>query len=258
MRISELAREVAGSAVGGGPDAQVVRVVNDSRQAGPGGLFVAVRGRRVDGHEFAAAAARSGAAVAIEDDVELPPGAAWLRVPNARACLPELAAAVHGRPARRLLVIGVTGTEGKTTTTHMAAHVLERSGVPAGYLSTVAHRAGGPDRPNASGMTTMQAPQVQEWLARMVSDGARAAVVEATSHALDQDRVGACEFDVAAFTNVFSDHLDYHGSLEAYRQAKARLIDLCAAASDKGVPKTAVLNRDDASYEALSARPIAR
>jgi len=258
MRISELAREVAGAAVGGGPDVQVDRVVDDSARAAPGTLFVAVRGRRVDGHDFAAAAAERGAAVAVERDLGLPPGAAWLRVADTRAGLPELAAAVHGRPARRLLVVGVTGTEGKTTTTHMAAHVLERAGLPAGYLSTVAHRAGGPDRPNASGMTTMRSPEVQAWLARMVADGARAAVVEATSHALDQDRVGACEFDVAAFTNVFSDHLDYHGSLEAYRQAKARLIDLCAAATAKGVPKTAVLNRDDASYEALAARPIAR
>jgi UDP-N-acetylmuramoyl-L-alanyl-D-glutamate--2,6-diaminopimelate ligase len=258
MRISELAREVAGAAVGGGPDAQVDRVVQDSRQAAPGALFVAVRGRRADGHDFAVEAARRGGAVAVEREVALPPGAAWLRLPDTRSGLAELAAAVQGRPARRLLVVGVTGTEGKTTTTHMAGHVLERAGVPAGYLSTVAHRAGGPDRPNASGMTTMGAPQVQEWLARMVADGARAAVVEATSHALDQDRVGACEFDVAAFTNVFSDHLDYHGSLEAYRQAKARLIDLCAAAAGKGIPKTAVLNRDDASYEELAARPIER
>lgn len=258
MRISELAREIAGAAVGGGPDAQVDRVVQDSREAAPGTLFVAVRGRRVDGHDFAAAAAERGAAVAVEREVELPPGAAWLRLADTHASLAELAAAVHGRPARRLLVVGVTGTEGKTTTTHMAAHVLEHAGVHAGYLSTVAHRAGGPDQPNASGMTTMQAPEVQERLARMVAGGARAAVVEATSHALDQDRVGACEFDVAAFTNVFSDHLDYHGSLEAYRAAKARLIDLCAAAAPKGVPKTAVLNRDDASYEALAARPIER
>jgi UDP-N-acetylmuramoyl-L-alanyl-D-glutamate--2,6-diaminopimelate ligase len=258
MRISELARDVAGATVGGGPDAQVDRVVDDSGQAAPGVLFVAVRGRRVDGHDFAAAAAERGAAVAVERDVALPAGAAWLRLADTRAGLAELAAAVNGRPARRLLVVGVTGTEGKTTTTHMAGHVLDHAGVAAGFLSTVAHRAAGPDNPNASGMTTMQAPQVQEWLARMVAEGARAAVVEATSHALDQDRVGACEFDVAAFTNVFSDHLDYHGSLEAYRRAKARLIDLCAAAADKGIPKTAVLNRDDASYEALAARPIAR
>ena len=258
MRVSELAREVAGATVGGGPDAEVDRVVHDSTLAAPGALFVAVRGRRADGHDYAAAAAAAGAAVAVEREVALPPGASWLRLPDSRAGLAELAAAVHGRPARRLLVVGVTGTEGKTTTTHMTAHVLEHAGLPAGYLSTVAHRAGGADLPNASGMTTMQAPEVQEWLARMVAGGAGAAVVEATSHALDQDRVGACEFDVAAFTNVFSDHLDYHGSLEAYQRAKARLIDLCAGAADKGVPKTAVLNRDDASFEELAARPIAR
>src|SRR5262249_36963874 len=150
-----------------------------------------------------------------------------------------------------LLVVGVTGTEGKTTTTHMTAHVLDRAGLAAGYLSTVAHRVDGLDRPNESGMSTMQAAEVQERLAGMAAAGARAAVVEATSHALDQHRVAACEFDVAAYTNVASDHLDYHGSVEAYRQAKARLIELCAAASDKGVEKTAVLNRDDASFEML-------
>ncbi|HEY7198626.1 MAG TPA: UDP-N-acetylmuramoyl-L-alanyl-D-glutamate--2,6-diaminopimelate ligase [Candidatus Dormibacteraeota bacterium] len=257
MLLSELAHEVAGAAAGG-PDQAVDRVVNDSAEAGPGALFVALRGRRADGHDFAAAAAAAGAAVALEREVALPPGTAWLRLDDARRALPELAAAVQGRPGRRLLVVGVTGSEGKTTTTHMAAHVLERAGLPAGFLSTVAHRAEGAERPNASGMTTMQAPDVQRWLARMVETGARAAVVEATSHALDQDRVAACEFDVAAFTNVFSDHLDYHGSLEAYRAAKARLIDLCAAAADKGVPKTAVLNRDDSSYEPLAARAIAR
>lgn len=258
MRLSELAREVAGVVPGDGPDPVVDRVVDDSRQADPGALFVAVRGRRADGHDHAAEAAARGAAVALEREVPLPAGSARLLLPDTRAGLPELAAAVHGRPGRRLLVVGVTGSEGKTTTTHMAAHVLERAGLAAGSLSTVSHRAPGSDVPNASGMTTMGAPQVQEWLARMVAAGARAAVIEATSHALDQGRVGAIEPDVAAFTNVMSDHLDYHGTLEAYQLAKARLIDLCASAADKGVTKTAVLNRDDASYEFLASRPIAR
>ena len=258
MRLEELARDIAGASVGAGPDHQVDRVVQDSEQASPGALFVAVRGRRADGHDFAAAAAGRGAAVALEREVPLPAGAPWLRLADTRRGLAELAAAVQGRPARRLLVVGVTGSEGKTTTTHIAAHVLERCGLPAGYLSTVAHRAEGAEHPNASGMTTMQAQQVQDWLARMAAGGARAAVIEATSHALDQDRVGGCEFDVAAFTNVLSDHLDYHGSLEEYRRAKSRLIDLCAGAVDKGVPKTAVLNRDDASFEMLAARPIDR
>jgi UDP-N-acetylmuramoyl-L-alanyl-D-glutamate--2,6-diaminopimelate ligase len=258
MRLSDLAAQVPGAAVGAGPEYEVRRVVLDSRAAAPGDLFVAVPGRRADGHDFAAEAAAAGAAVAVGRDVALPAGAAWLRLAAVRPGLAELAAAVQGRPARRLLVVGVTGTEGKTTTTHIAAHVLERAGLAAGYLSTVAHGLAGVDRPNDSGMSTMQAPQVQERLAGMVTAGARAAVIEATSHALDQDRVGACEFDVAAFTNVSSDHLDYHGTVEAYRQAKVRLIDLCAAGAGKGVPKTAVLNRDDASFEMLAARPIAR
>jgi UDP-N-acetylmuramoyl-L-alanyl-D-glutamate--2,6-diaminopimelate ligase len=258
MRLEELARDIAGASVGAGPDHQVDRVVQSSEQAAPGALFVAVRGRRADGHDFAAAAAGRGAAVALEREVPLPVGTPWLRLADTRHGLAELAAAVLGRPARRLLVVGVTGSEGKTTTTHMAAHVLEGCGLPAGYLSTVGHCAAGSERPNGTGMSTMPAQQVQEWLARMVAGGARAAVVEATSHALDQDRVGGCEFDVAAFTNVLSDHLDYHGSVEEYRRAKARLLDLCAAAVDKGVPKTAVLNRDDASFELLAARPIAR
>jgi len=258
MRLSELARESGTAVAGGGSDPEVRRVVVDSTQAGPGDLFVALRGRRVDGHDFAAAAAASGAAVALERELPLPAGTPWLRVADTRQRLAGLSAVVHGLPARRLLVVGVTGSEGKTTTTHMTAHVLESAGLTAGFLSTVAHRAAAPDQPNESGMSTMQAPQVQEWLARMVAGGARAAVIEATSHALDQDRVGACEFDVAAFTNVASDHLDYHGTVEAYRRAKARLIELCAAAFDKGVPKTAVLNRDDASYGWLAEQPIAR
>lgn len=258
MRLEELVQGIAGASVGAGPDHEVERVVQDSEQAGPGVLFVAVRGRRADGHDFAAAAAGRGAAVALEREVPLPPGTPWVRLADTRRGLGELAAAVQGRPAHRLLVLGVTGSEGKTTTTHIAAHVLERCGVPAGYLSTVAHRAAGPERSNASGMSTMQAQEVQEWLAHMAAAGARAAVIEVTSHALDQDRVGACEFDVAAYTNVLSDHLDYHGSVEEYRRVKARLIDLCAASAGKGVPKTAVLNRDDASFEMLAARAIER
>ncbi|HEY4027561.1 MAG TPA: UDP-N-acetylmuramoyl-L-alanyl-D-glutamate--2,6-diaminopimelate ligase, partial [Candidatus Dormibacteraeota bacterium] len=257
MRLSDLAAEVPGAIVSG-PEYNVGRVVLDSRHAGPGDLFVAVPGSHADGHDFAAAAAAAGAAIAVERDVALPDGSAWLRLPAARPGLAELAAAMQGRPARRLLVVGVTGTEGKTTTTHMTAHVLERAGLASGYLSTVAHSVAGVYRPNDSGMSTMQAPQVQEQLARMLAGGARAAVIEATSHALDQDRVGACEFDVAAYTNVSSDHLDYHGTAEAYRRAKLRLIDLCAASFGKRVQKTAVLNRDDASFEMLAARPIAR
>jgi UDP-N-acetylmuramoyl-L-alanyl-D-glutamate--2,6-diaminopimelate ligase len=250
MRLGDLAASVTGAVVEAGAGAGVRAVVNDSRLAGPGDLFVAVRGLRADGHDFAAAAAGRGAAVALERPMPLPAGTPWLRLADTRAGLAELAAELHGRPARRLRVVGVTGTAGKSTTAHLAAGALEAAGLPAGYLSSVALRAGGAPVDNESGQTTLEPPQVQAWLARMVAEGARAAVLEVSSHALDQGRVAACDFAVAAFTNVGQDHLEYHGSREAYLRAKARLIELCGG--------TAVLNRDDASHEALAAYPVRR
>src|SRR5262249_56205941 len=171
--------------------------------------------------------------------------------------LGELAAALLGRPARRLQVIGVTGSAGKTTTTHLTAHVLESAGLRAGYLSTIANSAG-TARDNESGQTTMESPEVQAWLARMVEQGITVAVIEISSHALEQGRVAGCEFDVAAFTNVGRDHLEYHSSPEAYLRAKARLIELCAGAAGKGLAKTAGLNRGTASGAPLCALPWAR
>ena len=258
LLLSQLAAEVPGARVEAGGGYEVRRVVHDSRRAGPGDLFVAVPGLRVDGHDFAGQAASQGAAVAVEREVTLPAAAARLRLADTRWGLGELAAALHGRPARRLRVVGVTGTDGKTTVTHLVAHVLRSAGVPAGFLSTVAHDAGGAGEDNVSGQTTMEAPEVQAWLARMVDAGSRVAVVETTSHALLQGRVSACDFDVAAVTNVGHDHLDYHGSWEEYVGAKGRLLELCAVAAPKGTPKTAVLNLQDASFPRLSAIPIER
>lgn len=258
MRLSQLAADVPGSAVLNGGEFEVRRVVQDSRLTRAGDLFVAISGLRVDGHDFAAAAAAMGAAVAVERPVQLPAGSPVIQLTDTRWGLGELAAALYGRPARRLTVIGITGTAGKSTSTHMAAHVLESAGLPAGYLSTVANKAVGAASENGSGQTTMESPEVQAWLARMADEGAAVAVIEASSHALVQGRVAGCEFDLAAFTNVGRDHLEYHGGQEAYLRAKARLIELCAAAAGKGVPKTAVLNRDDSSYDALAAIPVTR
>lgn len=257
MRLALLSASVPGSVVVAGPDFEVRRVTQDSRLVEPGDLFVAVRGLRADGHDFAAAAADRGAAVALQRTVVLPPGTPQLRLRDTRWGLGELAAALNGWPARRLQVIGVTGSAGKTTATHLTAHVLNSAGLRAGFLSTVANSAGTASD-NESGQTTMEATDVQSWLARMAEAGMAAAVVEASSHALEQGRIAGCEFDVAAYTNVAGDHLDYHGSPDAYFRAKARLIGLCAAAADKGVPKTAVLNRDDTSYEALAAIQVPR
>ena len=258
MRLDELARG-AGAVLEGNPDVEITGIAYDSRRAGPGDLFVAVPGLHVDGHHYVAdAIARGVAGVAIERSMDVPEGIAVLRMPSTRIGLAELSAELYGRPSRRLKLAGVTGTDGKTTVTHMAEHVLEASGLEAGAMSTVAFRVSGREVDNVTGQTTTEAPEVQAWLARMVEAGAACAVIETTSHALVQERVRACEFDVAAFTNVGHDHLDYHASWDDYLEAKARLIDLTAHAADKGVEKTAVLNRDDPSYERLARRPIAR
>ncbi len=259
MRLGELARGVPGTAVEGNGDVEVSGIAYDSRRVNRGDLFVAVSGINADGHSYAADAIKSGAAaVAIERPVDLPPGTPVLKVPSTRSGLAEIAAEFYGRPSRHLYVAGITGTDGKTTVTHMSEHVLMAGGIVAGAMSTVAFSVKGAEIDNTSGQTTTEAPQVQDWLRRMVDAGVRCAVIETTSHALVQDRVLACDFDVAAFTNVGHDHLDYHATWEAYLEAKARLIDLAASGADKGIEKTAVLNRDDPSFDRLSRRPISR
>ena len=258
MRLADLARG-AGAVLDGNGDVDVTGIVYDSRRAGPGDLFVAVQGLHVDGHHYVGEAIAQGAvAVAIERNVTIPAGLPVLRMPSTRIGLAELSAELYGRPSRRLKLAGITGTDGKTTVTHMAEHVLQASGIVAGAMSTVAFKVSGREVDNVSGQTTTEAPEVQAWLARMVEGGATCAVLETTSHALVQERVRACDFDVAAFTNVGRDHLDYHSTWEDYLEAKGRLIDLAAGAADKGIEKTAVLNRDDVSYERLARRAIPR
>lgn len=258
MRLADLARG-AGAVLDGNGDVDVTGIAYDSRHVDPGDLFVAVQGLHVDGHHYLADAITKGAvAIAIERSVDVRQGIPVLRMPSTRIGLAELAAEFRGRPSRRLKLAGITGTDGKTTVTHMAEHVLQSSGIVAGAMSTVAFKVSGREIDNTTGQTTTEAPEVQAWLARMVDGGAACAVIETTSHALVQERVRACEFDVAAFTNVGRDHLDYHASWEDYLEAKARLIDLTASSVDKGIEKTAILNRDDISYDRLARRPIAR
>jgi UDP-N-acetylmuramoyl-L-alanyl-D-glutamate--2,6-diaminopimelate ligase len=259
MKLDQLVRGVPGATLEGNGDVEITGIAYDSRRVRPGDLFVAVEGLQADGHAFVSdALTRSAAAVAVDREVNVPAGTPLVRMQSTRSGLAEVAAEFFGRPSRRLKVAGITGTDGKTTTTHMAEHVLQASGVMAGSMSTVSFTVGGRETDNQSGQTTIEATEVQAWLARMVEAGVDYAVIETTSHALVQERVRATEFDVAGFTNVGHDHLDYHPSWDAYLEAKARLIDFAASSSDKGIEKTAVLNRDDLSYDRLSSRPIAR
>jgi UDP-N-acetylmuramoyl-L-alanyl-D-glutamate--2,6-diaminopimelate ligase len=237
MRLSSV---IAGCGTQGGlgPDPEVSLVTSDSREVGPGALFVAVRGTRSDGHDFAPAAARAGAvAVVAKRPVDCAP-ALLLLAPSPRRALALAAANLHGRPADRLTLCGVTGTKGKTTVTYLVEACAEAAGVPLGIIGTVSWRVPGRSRPASH--TTPDAAQVQALLAEMVERGARLAVLEASSHALDQERLFGLSFRAAGFTNLGRDHLDYHADEEAYFRAKCRLF--AEQLSEGG---TAVVNAAD-------------
>ncbi len=203
-----------------GDDATVSDVQHDSRHAGPGVLFVAVPGSRADGHDFAAAAAAAGAAALLVER-QLPLEVPQLVVEDARAALPWAAAEVHGHPARSLDVVGITGTNGKTTVTYMLEAIARQAGVPAGVIGTIGASIDG--TPVPLGRTTPESSDLQRLLRRMVDEGVRLVAMEVSSHSLAYGRVTGIEFDVAAFTNLSQDHLDFHHDLEDYFATKASL-----------------------------------
>jgi len=202
-------------------DPEVRRVTGDSREVIPGAVFFALPGTKLDGHAFAPEAARRGAvAVVAERPVECAP-ATLLLAPSARRAMALAAASLHGHPGERLALAGVTGTNGKTTVAYLVEACAAAAGLPLGVLGTVTHRWPGVERP--AGHTTPESTFIQASLAEMVAAGARAAVLEVSSHALAQERVAGLRFAAAAFTNLTRDHLDYHGDMEAYFAAKRRL-----------------------------------
>ena len=226
MTLMELAAVLPGAEIG--PSArglEVARVTADSRSVRPGDLFVAIRGARLDGLDYAADAIRRGA-VAVVADRPAPAGApvAWIAVADARKALARMAARLHGDPAEKLVLAGVTGTNGKTSTTTLLEAILARKYGTAGFLGTVGYRT--PRRSLEADRTTPDATVVQELLAEMVADGAKAAALEVSSHALALERVEGCRFDVAVFTNLTRDHLDFHGDMDSYYAVKKLLFDL--------------------------------
>jgi len=230
---------------------------SDSRQVTPGDLFIAVPGVAVDGHRYApAAVAQGAAALVLEREVEGCEGTPTLLVPDSREALAWLHAVWQGHPGRELRVIGVTGTDGKTTTVRLIMGILNDAGHPAGCVDSVSAFIGAEELDTGFHTTTTDAPEVQAHLRHMVAAGMQYAVLESTSHGLAQHRVTGSEYDVAVVTNITHEHLDYHKTYEAYREAKAMLFRALATAHRKtDTPKVAVLNRDDSSYDYLAAIP---
>lgn len=252
--LSDLLRSLDEAADFPNRQVEVTGVVMDSRQVQPGNLFVAVSGGATDGHRYIPAAIHAGACAVVGtqpvSSLEVP----YIQVRDSRLALANLAAAFHGYPARQLVMIGVTGTDGKTTTSNLLFHILQAAGLRVGMISTVNAVIGEQILDTGFHVTTPEAPSVQAYLAQMVQAGLTHVVLETTSHGLAQQRVGACEFDMALVTNITHEHLDYHGSYEAYRAAKGLLFESLSSTRSKpfSPPRGAVLNRDDQSYEYLS------
>jgi UDP-N-acetylmuramoyl-L-alanyl-D-glutamate--2,6-diaminopimelate ligase len=227
------------------PTLVLTGIVDDSRRVEPGALFAAVKGLRVDGHDFLGAAVSAGAgAVIVEqpvDGVEVP----QLVVDRGAASLASAAAWWYGDPSRQLLTVGVTGTNGKTTTSFLAAAGLAGAGFASGLIGTVGIRVGGQLIRNEEPNTTPGALDLQRILREMVDAGEQAVVIETSSHGLAADRVASVDYDGAIFTNLSHEHLDFHGTFDAYRWAKASLFERLPHLAKGGRPGVGVINADD-------------
>jgi UDP-N-acetylmuramoyl-L-alanyl-D-glutamate--2,6-diaminopimelate ligase len=231
---------------------EVTAVAYDSRRVAPGTVFVAWRGQHADGVSFAEQAIARGAAAVVAEATR-PAGLSvpWIQVSDARLALARLAAAFQGHPSDDLLVVGITGTNGKTTTSYLLSAIFDRAGVPCGRLGTVSYRIR--DEERAAPHTTPEAPELQGLLREMVERGCRACVMEVSSHALALRRVDATRFGAAVFTNLTRDHLDFHADMEAYFVAKRRLFEML------GPDRLGVVNADDPVAPRLVAtapRPV--
>jgi UDP-N-acetylmuramyl-tripeptide synthetase len=248
LTVAEVAAAVAGK-LSGDSVALVTDVTHDSRQAKDGSLFAAVRGELFDAHKFISQVMQQGAAGVISE-LERPAdfAGAWIQVANIRRAMAVAAAAVHHHPARELKLVGITGTNGKTTCAYLVASIPEAAGEPVAMTGTVEYRLG--NERKKAGRTTPEAPDMQRLLRQAVGIGCRTAVMECSSQAMDFHRCDELDYEVAVFTNLTRDHLDYHKTMENYWYAKQRLFDGRLGSR----PKTSVINVDDAHGVELADR----
>ena len=240
---------------------EVLGITHDSRRVAPGSVFVAIQGDHHDGHDHVPAAVAAGAVGLVLERAVPTPGVPQVLVAAPRRALAVCAAWFEGDPSHRLGVVGITGTDGKTTTAYLVCSMLEAAGLPTGMLGTIDVLAGGQSLGNPGRATTPEAPELQANLRQMVDAGDRWAVVESTSHGLAQDRVAEVAYDVAVHTNVTHEHLEFHRTPEAYRAAKRRLFVLpliikafrAMVANHKGEVSASVTVAEPLSDEHLSA-----
>jgi UDP-N-acetylmuramoyl-L-alanyl-D-glutamate--2,6-diaminopimelate ligase len=240
MNLGELLQGVPSPEIGADAAHEIASLAYDSRRVERGSLFFAIQGEKADGHEFVPQALQRGA-VAIVSERAAPAelAARWIRVPKIRRALSEAARTFYGAPDSCLQLIGITGTNGKTTTAFLLENVLRAAGIPAGLFGTIEHRFGG--RTLGALNTTPESLDLLSYFAELVAAGGKAAVLEASSHALAQERLWGFRFSAAVFTNLTRDHLDYHKDFEHYFEAKRRLFEGLGAPP----PELAVINVDD-------------
>lgn len=248
--IQQLAQIVEGATIIGDKETIITGIEHDSRKVETGTLFVCIKGVHVDGHKFISQAVNAGAKAILttRETVEVPTGVAILRVPDLNKALDTIVPYFHDYPARSMRIIGITGTNGKTTTSYITRAILRAAGYRVGLIGTIQIMI--EDEVYPIHNTTPDVVELQHTLAIMRDKGMDYVVMEVSSHALDQDRVAGIEFDTAVFTNLTQDHLDYHKTLENYMLAKAKLFDKVSEAGVKN-GKTAVVNIDDAAGKVM-------
>jgi UDP-N-acetylmuramoyl-L-alanyl-D-glutamate--2,6-diaminopimelate ligase len=250
MQLADLVQRLSTKSIHGSLDREITGVRYDSRRVTPGNLFVAVRGTSFDGHSFIEQAVDKGAVAVVGERAALSQRATAIVVPDSRGALAQLAATFFGDPSRKLKMIGVTGTNGKSTTTFLIKHLLERASQSTGLIGTVQYEVG--ERRLPASRTTPESLDLQELLLQCVEAGCRNVVIEVSSHALSQGRANEIEFDIGVFTNLTRDHLDFHNGMKDYFLAKARLFESLRQSQKKD--RKAIVNIDDPYGQQLVAR----
>jgi UDP-N-acetylmuramoyl-L-alanyl-D-glutamate--2,6-diaminopimelate ligase len=253
IRLDKLLNTVSYESHSNQGEINITGISLDSRQVQAGHLFIAMVGDHRDGHSYIPDAIRNGAVAVVGTQSLSNLPVPYFQVENGRLALAQLSAAFYDHPSHHMVVIGVTGTDGKTTTSNLIFHILQAAGLRAGMISTISAQIDDHSLDTGFHVTTPEAPDVQRYLYEMLENGLTHVVLEATSHGLAQDRVAACDFDIGVITNITHEHLDYHGSFRAYQEAKAKLFRALAKTDSKDhhLEPTAILNHDDESYRLL-------